>query len=386
MPTVVLPRAQGEAERVELNQPADLPARAPAPVCREVYAAAHVVADPLSTARDTGATIDWDATLADRRRLWELGLGVAEAMDTSQRGMGLDWPAARELAHRTLAHRTLAARGLQGRVVVGIATDQRSPTEADLGKIRDAYLEQLLEIEGAGGSGALMASRQLAAAATTSEDCIRVYREVLAHATRPVLLPWLGAAFDPALKGYWGLEDPFEALDVVVEVMTQNAEARGIKVSLLDVRLEEALRARIPEKLTFTGDDYSYTGLIAGDGTHHSHALLGAFSGVARYAAAALAQLDKGDVNGFRDTLALTETLSRLVFATPTRFYKVGVAWLAYLSNGQEHFRMLDGFEAGRSLLHVANLVRHANDLGLFPDPALTADRVNNFFAVQGLR
>lgn len=381
MPTVFLPRAEGDTERVQLNQPADLPAWAPSPVSREVYAAAHVVADPWTTARGSGATIDWDATLAGRRRLWELGLGVAEAMDTSQRGMGLDWPAARELAHRTLA-----ARGPQDRLVVGIATDQLSPTETDLGKIRDAYLEQLLDIEGAGGSVVMMASRQLAAAATTSEDYIRVYGEVLAHATRPVLLHWLGAAFDPALKGYWGPEDPYEALDVVVEVMTLNPRARGLKVSLLDAQLEETLRARIPEKLTFTGDDFNYTGLIAGDGTHHSHALLGAFSVIAPYAAAALARLDKGDVDGFRDTLAPTETLSRLVFEAPTQFYKVGVAWLAYLTDGQDHFRMLDGFETGRSLLHLADLVRHANELGLFPDPALTADRVNNFFAIQGLR
>lgn len=381
MPSVLLPNASGCAERAQLNQPADLPAWAPNPISREVYAAAHVVAAPWTTARGTGATIDWDATLAGRHRLWELGLGVAEAMDTSQRGMGLNWSAARELAHRTLA-----ARGPQDQVVVGIATDQLSPTETDLGKIRDAYLEQLADIEGAGGSVVMMASRQLAATATTSEDYIRVYREVLAHATRPVVLHWLGAAFDPALKGYWGPEDPYDAIDVVVQVMTENPQARGIKVSLLDAQLEEMLRARIPEKLTFTGDDYNYTGLIAGDGTHFSHALLGAFTVVAPYAAAALARLDNGDIDGFRNTLAPTEPLSRLVFEAPTQFYKVGVAWLAYLTDGQSHFRMLDGFETGRSLLHLADLVRHANGLGLFPDPTLTAERVNNFFAVQGLR
>ena len=380
MSPLLLPRPDGELEAYRLGAPAELPSAATPAASREAYAAAHVVADPYTAARGAGATIDWETTLECRRRLWDLGLGVAESMDTSQRGMGLDWPAARELAHRTLA-----ARRPGDRVVVGIATDQLDAGERDLGRIRDAYLEQLTDIEGAGGSVVLMASRHLAAAASGREDYLNVYNDVLAAATRPVLLHWLGAVFDPALEGYWGHGDPHQALDVVAELMGNNPTARGIKVSLLDADLERTLRERIGDKLTFTGDDYNYTELIAGDEHRHSHALLGAFAVVAPYAAAALALLDKDDTDGFRATLAPTEALSRLVFAAPTQYYKIGVAWLAFLSDQQSHFRMLDGFETGRSLTHLAELVRHADALGLFPDPDLTAARVSRYFEAQGV-
>lgn len=379
-----LPDAQGKLSRVEFAAPAQLQTASAPPTSRAVYAAAHVVADPLRACGPAGLEqIDWEATLQLRRRLWSLGLGVAESMDTAQRGMGLDWDGARELALRTL----IDAKAHGGRVVVGVATDQISTATADLGQIRDAYLEQIETIESAGGEVVMMASRHLARAAQGPDDYFAVYDEVLTQASGPVILHWLGSMFDPALAGYWGFDEPKAAMESVVDIIGAHLDkVRGIKVSLLDAALETLLREKIPApSRVFTGDDYNYVDMIAGDGTRHSEALLGAFAAVPRFASAAFAKLDAGDTDGFRAILEPTQPLSRLVFAAPTQYYKVGVAWLTYLDGGQQNFRMVAGFETGRSLLHLAELVRVAGRLGLFTDPDIAADRARAYFAVQGL-
>ncbi len=384
MATLTLPCAHRSGATLTMREPAILDVRHTPPTSRAVYAAAHVVADPLrASAENCADQIDWDGTLQLRRNLWSLGLGVAESMDTAQRGMGLDWAAAKELAARTLAD----ARSVGGRVVVGVATDQLKSEAPSLAEIRDAYLEQVDAIESSGGEVVLMASRQLARAATRPDDYVAVYDAVLSSATRPVVLHWLGSVFDPALDGYWGFADPREAMGTVLGIMTAHRKTvRGIKVSLLDPALEIALRRRIPEGVrVFTGDDYNYVDLIAGDGTHASDALLGAFAAIGPFASAAFARLDVGDEQGFRNILAPTESLSRLLFAAPTQFYKVGVAWLAYLNGKQDHFRMIGGFESGRSLTHLGDLVRAADSVGLFEDPEFTAARAAAYFAVHGL-
>jgi hypothetical protein len=384
MVSLLLPTADRATNRLLLKEPARLDVRSTPPTSRAVYAAAHVVADPLraSTAAD-GDAIDWDATLRLRHDLWSLGLGVAESMDTAQRGMGLDWAAAKELALRTLAE----ARSVGGQVVVGVGTDQITKPRPCLHEIIDAYIEQVETIQSAGGDVVLMASRDLARAAPGPDDYLAVYDAVLASAIRPVVLHWLGSMFDPALASYWGFAEPHDAMDAVAQFIGDHLRTvRGIKVSLLDPALEIELRNRIPEPArVFTGDDYNYVDLIAGDGIRSSDALLGAFSAIAPFASAAFARLDEDDESGFRAILGPTETLSRLVFVAPTQYYKVGVAWLSYLNGRQDHFRMIGGFETGRSLEHLAELVRAADAIGLFTDPDQTAARAAAYFAVHGL-
>ncbi|MEV0946521.1 dihydrodipicolinate synthase family protein [Rhodococcus sp. NPDC049939] len=384
MPSVSLPAADRAVMHLVLGEPAKLNVRATPPTSREVYAASHVVADPIrASAGNASDQIDWEATLRLRRDLWSLGLGVAESMDTAQRGMGLDWTAAKELAVRTLAE----AKSVGGRAVVGVGTDQLKSERPSLAEIRDAYIEQIDAIESNGGDVVMMASRHLARAAERPDDYRTVYDAVLSAARRPVILHWLGTVFDPALDGYWGAEDRSVAIDTVVEIIVAHRDkVRGIKVSLLDQSLEIALRERMPAGVrVFTGDDYNYVDLIAGDGTHSSDALLGAFAAIGPFASAAFAHLDADDIQGFKTILRPTESLSRLIFASPTQYYKVGVAWLAYLTGKQNHFRMIGGFETGRSLLHLADLVRAADAIGLFPNPDLTADRASAYFAVHGI-
>ncbi|MFW0797542.1 dihydrodipicolinate synthase family protein [Gordonia sp. CPCC 205515] len=382
--TLDLPLAGGGTATHTLGAPAALSTATTPPTSRDVFAAAHVVANPYRASAEGGADqIDWDATLRLRQDLWSLGLGVAEAMDTSQRGMGLDWPGARELATRTLR----AANEVGGRVVVGIGTDHLKIDTPTLTDITAAYLDQMAAIESLGGSCVMMASRHLAAVATTPDDYVTVYDAVLSQASRPVVLHWLGEVFDPALAGYWGHGDPAAAMDTVVAIIADHAvRVRGIKVSLLDPVQEIRLRNRIPDGVrVFTGDDYNYVDMIVGDDEGNSDALLGAFAALGPFASAAFARLDREDVDGFRDVLGPTEALSRLIFTSPTQFYKVGVAWLAYLNGQQDHFRMIGGFETGRSLVHLADLVREADRIGLFADPELTARRARAYFAVHGI-
>jgi len=378
-----LPAADGAVRRIALHDPAELVTSAAPPVSRVAYAAGHVVADPLRSSAGSDTFIDWDATLAVRHRLWDLGLGIAESMDTAQRGMGIAPRVALELGRRTVAE----ARARGAAVVVGIATDDLAPGERDLSVITDAYLAQLGEIEDAGGRVVMMASRQLARAATGPDDYARVYDAVLTAARRPVILHWLGDMFDPALAGYWGSASIADAADTVLQIIGDHVEkVDGIKVSLLDEAHEIALRRRLPAGVRlYTGDDYNYVNLIAGDEQGHSDALLGAFAAVPRFASAAFAALDRGDLDGFRGILGPTQPLSRLIFAAPTPYYKVGVVWLSYLTGWQSHVRMIAGFETGRSILHLADLFELADGIGLFPDPELAAERAAAYFRGQGV-
>lgn len=380
--TIELPGPNGKHRIVELASPAALETSSTRPVSRIVYAAGHVVADPFLASAASSA-IDWDGTLKIRHSLWDLGLGVAESMDTAQRGMGLGPKDALTLARRTLTE----ARAVGGSVVVGIATDQLGPGPHPLAEIANAYIEQLGEVEEAGGSVVMMASRHLARSATGPDDYLEVYGRVLDAATKPVILHWLGSMFDPALAGYWGSRSIAEASETVLGLIgSKKGKVTGIKISLLDKDHEVGFRRRLPAGVRlFTGDDFNYADLIAGDEHGHSDALLGAFAAVPRFASAAFAKLDAGDVAGFRQNLEPTVPLSRLIFEAPTQYYKVGVVWLSYLTGWQSHFRMLSGFESGRSLVHLADLFEAANSIGLFLDPQASAARASAYFRAQGL-
>jgi hypothetical protein len=356
------------------------------PFTRIAYAASHVVADPWS-ARDPWleAAVDWDATIAFRRHLWSWGLGVAEAMDTAQRGMGMDWPSSLELIRRTLE----AAKGVPGAVVgCGAGTDQLAP-DPGLGieRVVAAYEEQCAAVEKLGGRIVLMASRALAACAKSPDDYARVYDRVLAQVREPVIIHWLGEMFDPALAGYWGHADHGGAMDVCLDVIRKNAaKVDGIKISLLDQDKEIAMRRRLPKGVRmYTGDDFNFATLIEGDGAGHSDALLGIFDAIAPAASGALTALAAGDRSGYHDILAPTVPLSRHIFQAPTRFYKTGVVFLAWLNGLQEHFVMVGGQESARSLLHLAELFRLADQAGLLADPALACRRMRQLLATHGV-
>ncbi|GHB66566.1 hypothetical protein GCM10010331_63210 [Streptomyces xanthochromogenes] len=355
----------------------------PTPRSRTAFSAAHVVADPYAdVSPDSPAAVDWEATLAFRRHLWSHGLGVAEAMDTAQRGMGLDWPAAAELIRRSAAE----ARAVGGLIACGVGTDQLGPS-ATLPQVWSAYEEQLALVEGVGAQPILMASRALAAAARSPEDYAAVYTDLLRQASEPVILHWLGPMFDPALDGYWGSSDLDEATETFLKVIAAHPDkVDGIKVSLLDARREVALRRRLPDGLRcYTGDDFHYPELIAGDEQGFSHALLGIFDPLGPLAAEAVRVLDKGDTAAFRALLDPTVDLSRHLFAPPTRFYKTGVVFLAWLSGHQSHFTMVGGLQSARSLPHLARAYELADGLGLFPDPALAAARMTSLLTVSGV-
>jgi hypothetical protein len=339
------------------------------------------VADPLAAGDSVGAAIDWDATLAYRRHLWSWGLGVAEAMDTAQRGMGLGWAEARELIARSAA---AAREPGGGRLAAGAGTDQLLDGEpAALGRIRDAYLEQCAFVEEQDCQPIVMASRALAAAASGPSDYRSVYGAVLERADRPVILHWLGEMFDPALAGYWGANDPYEALAVVAGLIADHADrVDGIKLSLLDDALELRLRDMLREGVRlYTGDDFNYPALIAAG----SDALLGVFDAIAPAASAALQALDAGDENRFTELLAPTEPLARKLFASPTYHYKTGLVFLAWLNGHQRHFRMIGGQEGARTLVHLAELFRLAERAGLLADPALACERMRRLLAVAGV-
>jgi hypothetical protein len=356
------------------------------PFTRIAYAAAHVVADSWSTREPwLEAAVDWDATIAFRRHLWSWGLGVAEAMDTAQRGMGMDWASSLELIRRTLE----AARSVPGAVVgCGAGTDHLTP-DPGLGieRVIAAYEEQCAAVEKLGGRIVLMASRALAACAKSPDDYARVYDRVLAQVREPVIIHWLGEMFDPALEGYWGHASHGKAMDVCLDVVRKNApKVDGIKVSLLDKDMEIAMRRRLPRGVRmYTGDDFNFAELIEGDGEGHSDALLGIFDAIAPAASGALSALAGGDRTGYHDMLAPTVPLSRHIFRAPTRFYKTGVVFLAWLNGHQEHFVMVGGQESARSLLHFAELFRLADKAGLLADPALACHRMRQFLAMRGI-
>ncbi|MFE4700435.1 dihydrodipicolinate synthase family protein [Streptomyces sp. NPDC056738] len=359
-----------------------LPADEPL-VSRTVFAAAHVVADPYAdVSPDAPAAVDWDATLAFRRHLWAHGLGVAEAMDTSQRGMGLDWEGAAELIRRSSAE----AGAVGGAIVCGVGTDQLTGP-ATLPGVRAAYEEQLALVEESGARPVLMASRALAAAATGPEDYLDVYGHLLRQAAGPVILHWLGPMFDPALEGYWGSDRLDPATEVFLEVIAAHPDkVDGVKVSLLDAGREVALRRRLPDGVRcYTGDDFNYPELIAGDERGFSHALLGVFDPLAPLAARAVRVLDTGDTKGFRELLDPTVELARHLFQPPTRFYKTGVVLLAHLAGHQDHFAMVGGLQSARSLPHLARAYELADALGLFPDPGLAETRMKTLLALYGV-
>ncbi|HEY1365152.1 MAG TPA: dihydrodipicolinate synthase family protein [Xanthobacteraceae bacterium] len=385
MATLNLPVAYGRIERYATRPPRAFP-KAASPFNRIAYAAAHVVADPLADAEPwLEAAVDWERTIAFRRYLWSLGLGVAEAMDTAQRGMGLDWPASLELIRRSID----AAKDTPGALLAsGAGTDQLEPRpDVTLDDVIGAYEEQCAAIEKLGGRIVLMASRALVKAARGSDDYARVYGRILGQVREPVIIHWLGEMFDPALAGYWGHTSHDKAMEVAVEVVTASAaKVDGVKVSLLDKDKEVAMRRRLPQGVRmYTGDDFNYSELIEGDARGFSDALLGIFDVIAPAAAAALGALAGGDRQSFHEILAPTLPLSRHVFKAPTRFYKTGVVFMAYLNGLQEHFTLIGGQESARSTLHLAELFRLADAAGLLADPERAAARMRWVMATRGV-
>ncbi|TCC12518.1 dihydrodipicolinate synthase family protein [Kribbella soli] len=350
---------------------------------RLAFAAAHVVADPLGdNSPGAPAVIDWEHTLEFRRHLWSLGLSVAEAMDTAQRGMGLDWKATQELIRRS------AAEAPDGRIAVGVGTDQLATDGTHpLDAVIAAYEEQLAVAEDAGAQPIMMASRALCAAAESPDDYRKVYDRLLTQSTRPVVLHWLGSMFDPALDGYWGSASVDAAADTVVELINDNvSKVDGIKISLLDASKEVALRNRLPEGVRlYTGDDFNYPELIRGDGERHSDALLGIFAAIAPAAAAALKALDDGDLETYEKVFAPTVPLARQIFSAPTYYYKTGIAFLAWLNGFQPGFTMVGGLQTGRSLPHLADTFRLADQAGVLTNPELAVDRFRQLLRVSGI-
>lgn len=385
MTTLNLPSSAGKLAPYTLKQPKAFPTAKP-PFNRVAFAAAHVVADPLAD-HDPWLTpaIDWDRTIAFRRHLWSLGFGVAEAMDTAQRGMGLDWKDALDLIRRSLD----AAKDVPGAVVAsGAGTDHLAPgPDVTIDKVISAYEEQCAAIEKLGGRIILMASRALTACAKSPDDYARVYGHILRQVKQPVILHWLGEMFDPALLGYWGKGDHMAAMDVCLDVIAANAaKVDGIKISLLDKDKEIVMRRRLPKNVRmYTGDDFNYAELIAGDAQGHSDALLGIFDAIAPAASAALGALTRGDEKTFHELLAPTVPLSRHIFKAPTRFYKTGVVFMAYLNGHQDHFVMVGGQQSTRSALHLAELFRLADAAGLLSDPDRAASRMKAVMAMHGV-
>lgn len=382
---IKLPRAGGSLYTYELSNAA-FPQSQPAPSkSRIAFAAAHVVADPFAdTDPLNNAAIDWEATMAYRRHLWSLGFAVAEAMDTSQRGMGLNWSHAQELIKHSIAE----AKAVGGVMASGAGTDHLLPgPDVTLEQVEQAYEEQCAYIEGLGGRIILMASRALAACAKGPEDYIRVYSKILQNVSEPVILHWLGDMFDPALTGYWGHTDLEKAMDVCLQIIEANKDkVDGIKISLLDAQKEIDMRRRLPEGVKmYTGDDFNYPELIKGDEQGFSHALLGIFDAIAPAAAAGLQALDEGNIEKYHDIMDKTVPLSRHIFQTPTYAYKTGIVFMAYLNGHQSHFRMIGGAEGARSIIHLSDLFVLADKAGLIADPEMAVDRMRKALALAGI-
>ena len=386
MTSVILPMLDGRTETYLLSGTPI--ARPPAPPVfnRIAYAAAHVVSDPGSDHDPWGRpAIDWERTIAYRHHLWSLGFRIAEAMDTSQRGMGLDWAGAQELIRQSMA----AARGVDGAdLACGAGTDQLDPNAArSIDDVVRAYETQVEFVESQGGRVILMASRALARVARSADDYRKVYRRMLSQAKDKVILHWLGDMFDPQLKGYWGADRFEEALETVLDIIGENRDkVDGIKISLLDNAKEIELRRRLPEGvICYTGDDFNYAELIEGDGERHSHALLGIFDAVAVPASAALSALAAGDAARFRAIIEPTVPLSRRIFEAPTQYYKAGVVFLAWLNGHQDHFTMPDGMQSARGILHYADVFRLADQSGVLAEPELAARRMACLASLYGI-
>jgi hypothetical protein len=390
---IALPTADGRLAPHVLRGPgAFTPASPGQPLPRIAFSAAHVVADARAAIDPwLQCAIDWDATITYRQRLWRLGLGVAEAMDTAQRGMGLDWPTSLELIRRSID----AARDMPGALLAsGCGTDHLAPEDArGIDDVIRAYDEQMAAIEKLGGRLIVMASRALARVARGPADYERVYDHVLRQARQPVILHWLGDMFDPALAGYWGSHDVGAAMATALGVIRAHADkVDGIKISLLDKDREIEMRRQLPPGVRmYTGDDFNYAELIAGDGVgehanqRQSDALLGIFDAIAPAASAALAALGRGDRAAFHRILAPTVPLSRHIFRAPTRFYKTGVVFMAWLNGHQNHFVMVGGQQSTRSLPHLVELFRLADAAGLLEDPELAVRRMTTLLALHGV-
>lgn len=370
-------RLPGHADELVLERPTWAPGYPP-PTSRVAFAAAHVAARP-------DGSIDWESTLAFRDYLWDNGFGLADAMDTAQRGMGLSWPDTQELIARS------GARAAERRAVLacGAGTDQLADGERhSRASIRAAYLDQLAVVEAAGARPILMASRALAATAARADDYLELYAELIARANQPVILHWLGEQFDPALRGYWGSTDLDQATTVVAKIVAaQPDRVDGVKVSVLDAARELALRERLPDGVRlYTGDDFNFASLIRGDDRGHSDALLGAFAAVAAPAAHALHALDEGDLEAYDAVMGPAETLSRTIFQAPTSAYKVGVAFLAWLNGFQPFFAMVDGFERRRDTSHLVEVFELAARAGALLDPELAVERMSELLVSRGDR
>jgi hypothetical protein len=381
-----LPKLDRSLETYRLAASRTFPTKLSGTLNRVAFSAAHVVADPFAEVDPwLSAAVDWDKTIAFREHVWDLGLGVAEAMDTAQRGMGLDWPSSLELITRSVA--ASKARG-NALVFSGAGTDHLAVENAKtLDDVIDAYEQQIERIERVGGRIILMASRALAKLGRNAEDYAKVYEKVLSQVSEPVIIHWLGDMFDPALGGYWGTADLDHAMDTAVSIINANAaKVDGVKVSLLDKQREIDMRRRLARGVKmYTGDDFNYAELIAGDQAGFSHALLGIFDAIAPAASYALSRLAAGDQTAFHDVLGPTVPLSRHIFQAPTRFYKTGVVFMAYLNGHQDHFIMVGGQESARSTLHLAELFRLADQAGLLANPEAATQRMKAVLALRGI-
>jgi len=402
MTALILPDADGGTRRYTLR-PATSWARPSAPLAsRHAYAAAHVI--PEATADNTPgapARLDWDATLAYRHELWSYGLGVADAMDTAQRGMGLDWAATQQLIKRSGAeaasvvaagNAATAGKSVRDLVACGAGTDQLELDSLEAGPagiqtVLEAYREQIAVVSEAGPKVILMASRALAKVAAGPDDYLHVYSTLLREASEPVILHWLGTMFDPALAGYWGSDDVAQATETFLALILEHADkVDGVKVSLLDAAHEVALRAQLPAGVRlYTGDDFNYPELIDGDGTHHSDALLGIFAAIYPAASAAMQKYDAGKAVEARAILDSTRELGKHIFSAPTFYYKTGIAFMSWLNGKQPGFQMVGGLHAGRSVVHLARTFELADQAGLLRDPSLAAFRMSDFLRINGV-
>lgn len=385
--TIQLPDKEGNVKPYTLSQPIPYAPPEKPFESRVLYAAAHVVADETA---DNGegkpAALDWERTLAFRHHLWRYGFGVAEAMDTAQRGFGLDWAATKELIKRSVAE----AKKVNGLIACGVGTDQLGDDYASLtlNDVIAAYEEQIEHVEVCGGRVILMASRVLAAVARGPGDYVKVYGYLLSRVTEPVILHWLGEMFDPQLRGYWGSENWREAGDTLLEIIRDNqGKVDGMKMSLLDANKEIHVRRQLPENVKmYTGDDYNYDVLIKGDERGFSHGLLGIFDPIAPAAAAAMQALEAGDEAEYDRIFAPTVPLSRHIFEAPTFYYKTGIVFMAYLNGHQEYFKMVGGLEDKRPLKHLVELFKLADRAGLLRDPELAARRMKRVLEGRRVR
>ncbi len=355
---------------------------------RTAFAAAHVVSDTMAERNPWFGrpAVDWESTLRFRHYLWDQGLGLAEAMDTAQRGMGLDWLTAKELIERTMCDAKV--HPLKPRVACGAGTDHFTTAQLNSeDAIVEAYSEQMSVIEAAGGQIIIMASRAIVALDSDPEVYVRIYSRLIEQASDPVILHWLGDMFDPALKGYWGVEGFDAAAKSVLEIINlYEHRIDGIKISLLEKAYEESFRARLPESVRlYTGDDYNYTKLIEGQGEHYSHALLGIFAAIAPAASQALEALAMGDKKTYHELLLPTVPLSHEIFKVPTRYYKAGIAFLAWLNGMQEHFIMPGGFQSSREICHYSQVYRLADQARLLIDPSMAESRMRVLLNTHGI-